>query len=111
MSARRLLCTLSLLLAAACSGGPATGAVGGECSGDERTCDAELQCRLDYPGTLCTRACDAVRTCPEGAACAVDALGGAVCGSTCEDDGDCREGYACAPASDGTTRVCKVQLP
>ena len=109
MSFRPLLCALSLLLAAACGGGPARGTVGGECN--EGTCDAALQCRQDYPGTLCTRPCDAARTCPEGAACAVDALGGAVCGSTCEGNGDCREGYTCEAASDGTTRVCKVRLP
>ncbi len=109
MSPRRLLCVLSLVFAAACGSGPASGTVGGAC--EEGGCDAELQCRLDYPGTLCTRACDAVRTCPEGAACAVDALGGAVCSSTCEDDGDCRDGYTCQSSADGAVRVCKVQLP
>ena len=109
MAFRHLLGALSLVFAAACGSGPAAGTAGGAC--DEGTCDADLQCRLDYPGTLCTRACDAVRTCPEGAACAVDALSGAVCGSTCEDDGDCRDGYTCESSDDGTARVCKVRLP
>lgn len=78
-------------------------AIGLSGCGDDRevgaACEMHADCLercvegKDFPGGLCTVACDDDRDCPGGTAC-VDKKDG-ICVPACERDRDCQGGYKC----------------
>lgn len=74
--------------------------VGASCAND-LDCAEFMTCLTgpDYPGGMCTTACETTPECPTGSWCSKD---DGVCLPECEADDDCRPGYVCdALAVDG----------
>ena len=137
--ARSFVPTLAFLLAlaplAACGGdgggggsSSSPGAIGAACSSEaacDAACDGDADCEEatlcltgdDFPGGLCTRACNRSDDCPnptlEGSfenVCIVDpATSLAACVNSCAVDADCRGGYVCR--AEGGARGCILAPP
>ena len=81
--------------------------VGGECD-VHADCNERCVKGSDFPGGMCTVACDDYRDCPGGTSCISTRDG--ICIPECDGDRDCFGGYECESKSrhgeGGSDRVC-----
>ena len=81
--------------------------VGGACAASDYCLrDANLLCRGDAPGGICTRVCDAAHGCPDGSHCGTLADDD-VCLAGCTLDDDCRAGWACFDGDGDGASECR----
>lgn len=80
-----------------------SGRLGSACADGAAVCFSGLQCSTNFPGGICTRACQSDTDC-SGAACVLYGSLGLICLPTCTSDQLCRSSYSCA--STGTASVC-----
>jgi hypothetical protein len=84
----------------------------GSCCRSDVDCQEDLDCFDSFPAGLCSRDCEADRTCADSATCVrIESESSGILGWFCLADcgeglADCRDGYGCRQTSVAEVRVC-----